>query len=225
MSFADGRVNAEGALFRYDYRNMQLDTPPNDAAAGTFPVVINAAESAILMTLQPGDEIGEEVHDDRDQFFRIEEGEGEVVIDGARHEIEDDFGVLVPAGARQPQGPGRMMHDPEHMTDMRLFHALFDRRADIVRQVTVRPDGVETLTESRVPAVAAMLQEHVEAMIARVREARPIHRRDPLFRELFAHAAEIVVSYERTATGVRVVESSGGPPPHWAELALEVYRP
>ena len=119
--------------------------------------------------------------------------------------------ATVPAGARQPQGPGRMMHDPEHMTDMRLFHALFDRRADIVRQVTVRPDGVEALTESRVPAVAAMLQEHVEAMIARVREARPIHRRDPLFRELFAHAAEIVVSYERTATGVRVVESSRDP--------------
>lgn len=54
----------------------------------------------VLMTLQPGEEIGEETHDDRDQFFRIEEGEGEVVIDGTRHEVEDDFGIVVPAGAR-----------------------------------------------------------------------------------------------------------------------------
>jgi mannose-6-phosphate isomerase-like protein (cupin superfamily) len=54
----------------------------------------------VLMTLQPGEEIGEEVHEDRDQFFRIEEGEGEVRIDGAPSSIEDDFAVIVPAGAR-----------------------------------------------------------------------------------------------------------------------------
>ena len=36
----------------------------------------------VLMALQPGEEIGEEVHDDRDQFFRIEDGEGFVDIDG-----------------------------------------------------------------------------------------------------------------------------------------------
>ena len=54
----------------------------------------------VLMTLQPGEEIGEEVHDDRDQFFRIEEGEGEVRIDGAANKVKDDFAVIVPAGAR-----------------------------------------------------------------------------------------------------------------------------
>ncbi|HEX6111924.1 MAG TPA: cupin domain-containing protein [Geminicoccaceae bacterium] len=54
----------------------------------------------VLMTLQPGEAIGEETHQDRDQFFRVEEGEGEIVIDGSRHRIEDDFGALVPAGAR-----------------------------------------------------------------------------------------------------------------------------
>src|SRR5688572_20965753 len=54
----------------------------------------------VLMTLQPGEQIGEEIHDDRDQFFRIEEGSGEVVIDGRRHEVEDDYAVIVPAGAR-----------------------------------------------------------------------------------------------------------------------------
>lgn len=54
----------------------------------------------VLMTLNPGEEIGEETHDDRDQFFRIEDGEGEIVIDGVRHKVEDDFAVIVPAGAR-----------------------------------------------------------------------------------------------------------------------------
>lgn len=54
----------------------------------------------VLMTLQPGEEIGEEVHDDRDQFFRFEKGHGEVVIDDHRSSIKDDDAVLVPAGAR-----------------------------------------------------------------------------------------------------------------------------
>jgi mannose-6-phosphate isomerase-like protein (cupin superfamily) len=54
----------------------------------------------VLMALKPGEEIGEEVHEDRDQFFRIEEGEGEVVIDGTRTPVEDDDAIIVPAGAR-----------------------------------------------------------------------------------------------------------------------------
>jgi mannose-6-phosphate isomerase-like protein (cupin superfamily) len=54
----------------------------------------------VLMTLQPGEEIGEEVHPDRDQFFRIEEGTGAVDIDGRENRVEDDFAVIVPAGAR-----------------------------------------------------------------------------------------------------------------------------
>ena len=54
----------------------------------------------VLMTLPPGCDIGEEVHDDRDQFFRIEQGEGEIRIDGKANRVEDDFAVIVPAGAR-----------------------------------------------------------------------------------------------------------------------------
>ena len=54
----------------------------------------------VLMTLPPGCDIGEEVHDDRDQFFRIEQGEGEIRIDGVANRVEDDFAVIVPAGAR-----------------------------------------------------------------------------------------------------------------------------
>jgi mannose-6-phosphate isomerase-like protein (cupin superfamily) len=54
----------------------------------------------VLMTLPPGCDIGEEVHEDRDQFFRIEEGVGEVRIDGIANKVAADFAVIVPAGAR-----------------------------------------------------------------------------------------------------------------------------
>lgn len=54
----------------------------------------------VLMTLKPGEEIGAEVHEDHDQFFRVESGSGEVVIDGKRTPIKDDDAVIVPAGAR-----------------------------------------------------------------------------------------------------------------------------
>jgi len=54
----------------------------------------------VLMTLQPGEEIGAEVHEDRDQFFRFEEGNGEVDIDDNCYAVEDGSGIVVPAGAR-----------------------------------------------------------------------------------------------------------------------------
>jgi mannose-6-phosphate isomerase-like protein (cupin superfamily) len=54
----------------------------------------------VLMCLRPGEEIGMETHEDRDQFFRFESGEGKVIIDGAGHPVKDGDGVIVPAGAK-----------------------------------------------------------------------------------------------------------------------------
>lgn len=54
----------------------------------------------VLMTIEPGEDIGEEVHEGHDQFLRIEEGKGEAWIDGNMTKIEEDFAVLVPAGAK-----------------------------------------------------------------------------------------------------------------------------
>jgi mannose-6-phosphate isomerase-like protein (cupin superfamily) len=51
------------------------------------------------MCLKPSEEIGEETHEDRDQFFRFEEGEGAVFIDKVRHAVKNGSGVVVPAGA------------------------------------------------------------------------------------------------------------------------------
>lgn len=54
----------------------------------------------VLMSLGPGEDIGEEVHEDVDQFFRVEEGVGEVKIDGRTTRIESGSAILVPQGAR-----------------------------------------------------------------------------------------------------------------------------
>ena len=54
----------------------------------------------VLMALQPGEDIGEEVHEKVDQFFRVEDGEGEILIDGAVSRIKSDMAMIVPAGAR-----------------------------------------------------------------------------------------------------------------------------
>jgi mannose-6-phosphate isomerase-like protein (cupin superfamily) len=52
----------------------------------------------VLMTLQPGEDIGMEAHPNVDQFFRFEEGEGKVIIGGEEHAIKDGFAAVVPAG-------------------------------------------------------------------------------------------------------------------------------
>ena len=52
----------------------------------------------VVMALKPKEEIGMEIHP-LDQFFRVEEGTGEAVLDGVRTAISAGFAVLVPAGA------------------------------------------------------------------------------------------------------------------------------
>jgi mannose-6-phosphate isomerase-like protein (cupin superfamily) len=54
----------------------------------------------VLMALQPGEEIGMEVHPENDQFFRFEEGEGKVIIDGNEYFVKDSDAVVIPAGSQ-----------------------------------------------------------------------------------------------------------------------------
>ena len=53
----------------------------------------------VLMSLKPGEEIGEEVHE-LDQFIRFEAGEGSVILDGKSHSVSDGFAVVIPAGTK-----------------------------------------------------------------------------------------------------------------------------
>ena len=54
----------------------------------------------VLMSLLPNEDIGAEVHEENDQFFRFEKGRGVVVINDTEYEVEDGDAVVVPRGAR-----------------------------------------------------------------------------------------------------------------------------
>ncbi|MFA5934406.1 MAG: cupin domain-containing protein [Candidatus Paceibacterota bacterium] len=54
----------------------------------------------VVMSLLPNEDIDMEVHEDTDQFFRVDSGEGKVIIDGEESIISDGFAVVVPAGSQ-----------------------------------------------------------------------------------------------------------------------------
>lgn len=56
-------------------------------------------EQLVVMSLLPGEDIGEEVHN-IDQFFRFESGQGKVVLNGKEYKVEDGSGVIVPSGIK-----------------------------------------------------------------------------------------------------------------------------
>jgi len=78
--------------------NIEKDTLDNNF----FRKVIFTARHSqlVLMSLKPKEEIGEEVHDTLDQFFRFEKGEGKVVIEGQEFPISDGSAVVIPAGTK-----------------------------------------------------------------------------------------------------------------------------
>ena len=76
--------------------NIEKDTLEND----NFRKVIYTApfSQLVIMTLKPGEEIGAETHNDRDQFFRVEAGQGVAVLNNISHNIEDGSAIVIPAG-------------------------------------------------------------------------------------------------------------------------------
>jgi len=68
----------------------------------------------VLMSLRPGEEIGSEVHEDNDQFFRCEAGQGAVMVGETRYEVGDGDAVIIPAGTRH-----NVMNTGE--TDLKLY--------------------------------------------------------------------------------------------------------
>jgi YHS domain-containing protein len=99
----------------------------------------------------------------------------------------------------------------ENSPDMQTIHRIFAETGKIKRTVKQTPNGVETLTESSDPKVAAMLQEHAQAMHSRLNKRQPIRAWDPLFAEIFKHADKIKLEVTNTKRGVRITETSGDP--------------
>lgn len=78
--------------------NIENDTIENK----NFRKVVYTGKNSqlVLMSIGPKEEIGMEVHDDIDQFFRFEAGKGLVNIDDVQYDVSDGDAVVVPAGAR-----------------------------------------------------------------------------------------------------------------------------
>ncbi|MDP2741618.1 MAG: cupin domain-containing protein [bacterium] len=54
----------------------------------------------VLMSLAPKEEIGVEIHEANDQFFRFEKGQGKCIINGNEYDVSDGVAIVVPAGAQ-----------------------------------------------------------------------------------------------------------------------------
>ncbi|KKP93135.1 MAG: hypothetical protein UR98_C0009G0013 [Parcubacteria group bacterium GW2011_GWA1_36_12] len=78
--------------------NIEKDTLENE----NFRKVLYTSKHSqlVLMSLAPNEEIGMEIHEDNDQFFRFEKGQGKCIIDGNEYEVKDGTAVVVPAGSQ-----------------------------------------------------------------------------------------------------------------------------
>ena len=79
-------------------KNIEKETLEN----GNFRKVLYTGKHSqlVLMSLRPNEDIGMEVHEDNDQFFRFEKGQGKCIIDGNEYELKDGTAVVVPSGAQ-----------------------------------------------------------------------------------------------------------------------------
>lgn len=99
----------------------------------------------VVMSLKPGEDIGMEVHPEVDQFFRFEEGEAKVTINGEEMLVKDGMAVIVPAGAE---------HNVENVSeneDLKLY---------TIYAPPNHPDG--TVHVDRDEAMKAEAEEHGE---------------------------------------------------------------
>ncbi|MES2343880.1 MAG: cupin domain-containing protein [Pseudomonadota bacterium] len=92
----------------------------------------------VLMALKPGEDIGEEVHPDHDQFFRVEKGKGEVWIDGVRTKIKGDDAIIVPAGAKH-----NVINTGDKSLKLYTIYGPPDHKDGIVRATKVEAEATE----------------------------------------------------------------------------------
>jgi mannose-6-phosphate isomerase-like protein (cupin superfamily) len=91
----------------------------------------------VVMHIEVGQEIGEEVHD-VDQFLRIEVGTAKAVLNGVEHDLSDGYSVTVPAGTRHniintsPEVPLKLytVYSPPNHKDGLVHKTKADAEAD-----------------------------------------------------------------------------------------------
>ncbi len=75
-----------------------IEALTNGNASFRLVLYSGAHMQLVLMSLQPGEEVGGEINSDTDQFFRIEQGKGRLVMGGAAHKLKSGDVAIDPAG-------------------------------------------------------------------------------------------------------------------------------
>ena len=92
----------------------------------------------VVMSLNPSEEIGMEVHEIVDQFIRVEEGEGKAILNGEEHVISAGFAIVIPAGTQHniinTSSDKKMklytVYSPAHHKDKTVHKTKQDAEAD-----------------------------------------------------------------------------------------------
>jgi mannose-6-phosphate isomerase-like protein (cupin superfamily) len=92
----------------------------------------------VVMSLNPNEEIGMEVHEIVDQFLRIESGEGKAILNGEEYVISDGFAIIVPAGTKHniinTSGVNKLklytVYSPAHHKDKTIHKTKQEAEAD-----------------------------------------------------------------------------------------------
>jgi mannose-6-phosphate isomerase-like protein (cupin superfamily) len=96
------KKSADNELEGNDLEGIVVDIEKSTVENNNFRQVLYTGTKSqlVLMSLKPSEDIGEEVHEDTDQFFRIDQGSGVVVINDVENTIKDGSAFIVPAGAK-----------------------------------------------------------------------------------------------------------------------------
>lgn len=113
--------------------DIESDTIENDF----FRKVLYTGKNSqlVLMSLEPDEDIGDEIHD-VDQFFRIDEGDGIVIINGKEYDIENGTAIVIPAGAKHNVIAGEdglklySIYSPAHHADGTIHETKEDAQED-----------------------------------------------------------------------------------------------
>jgi mannose-6-phosphate isomerase-like protein (cupin superfamily) len=94
------RYNADDNFMENVMAGYSINIEAKTLAGNNFREVLYTTQRSqlVIMTLQPGEEIGLEKHEGHDQFIRVEAGQGVAILDGEQHKLEDGVAVVIPAG-------------------------------------------------------------------------------------------------------------------------------
>jgi hypothetical protein len=144
-------------------------------------------------------------------FQRADHRAGGVDHGAMDHGTMDHGAMDRPATERTQRHLAMGGGDAAFAADMDLVHELVTNNRAITRTVVHLPNGIRTLTESSIPAVAGSIKAHVASMERRLEEGEVFNLFSPTLPTLFEGYDRIHSQFEYTTTGVAVVQTSDDP--------------